>query len=218
MKLFELAKELDVKSKVLMDLLNEASEKKYSAMSALDDEQIVFIRSEMETVQKEEEEKVETQKVKIDADYRPDEMIRCHSVFPGVFYFSGRHTGMTYTFVGAGDTRNVEYQDLKAAMLEHTEAIFNPDIVIDDANLINDEHWMDVKQVYEDMYDEQDIKKLIELPLRDFKVAFPQLPIPTREAIITLFATQIENGTFDQLNKADYIDSFCGTRLDLKMH
>ena len=65
---------------------------------------------------------------------------------------------------------------------------------------------------------QKDIKKLIALPLRDFKVAFPQLPIPTREAIITLFATQIENGTFEQLNKANYIDEVCGTRLDLKMH
>lgn len=217
MKLFELAKELDVKSKVLMDLLNDSSDKKYSAMSTLDDEQITFLRSEMETVQKEVE-KVEVQKVKTDADYRPDEMIKCHSVFPGVLYFSGKHTGMTYTFVGTGDKRNVEYQDLKAAMLEHAESIFEPDIIIDDANLINDEHWLDVKFVYENMYDEKDIKKLVELPLRDFKVAFPQLPIPTREAIITLFATQIENHTFNQLDKADYIDSFCGTRLDLKMH
>lgn len=217
MKLFELAKELDVKSKVLIDLLNESSDKKYVATSVLDDKQIEFIRSEMDTAKKEEEKAVE-KKVKTDADYRPDEMIRCHSVFPGILYFSGRHTGMTYTFVGTGDVRNVEYQDLKAAMLEHTESIFNPDIVIDDANLINDEHWMDVKRVYEEMYDEQDIKKLIELPLRDFKVAFPQLPIPTREAIITLFATQIENGTFEQLNKANYIDEVCGTRLDLKMH
>lgn len=217
MKLFELAKELDVKSKVLIDLLNESSDKKYVATSILDDEQIAFIRSEMDTAKKEEE-KAEVKKVKTDADYRPDEMIKCHSVFPGILYFSGRHTGMTYTFVGAGDVRNVEYQDLKAAMLEHTESIFNPDIVIDDANLINDEHWMDVKHVYEEMYDEQDIKKLIALPLRDFKVAFPQLPIPTREAIITLFATQIENGTFEQLNKANYIDEVCGTRLDLKMH
>ena len=217
MKLFELAKELDVKSKVLIDLLNESSDKKYVATFVLDDEQIEFIRSEMDTAKKEEEKAVE-KKVKTDADYRPDEMIRCHSVFPGILYFSGRHTGMTYTFVGTGDVRNVEYQDLKAAMLEHTESIFNPDIVIDDANLINDEHWMDVKRVYEEMYDEQDIKKLIELPLRDFKVAFPQLPIPTREAIITLFATQIENGTFEQLNKANYIDEVCGTRLDLKMH
>lgn len=217
MKLFELAKELDVKSKVLIDLLNESSDKKYVATSVLDHEQIEFIRSEMDTAKKEEEKAVE-KKVKTDADYRPDEMIRCHSVFPGILYFSGRHTGMTYTFVGTGDVRNVEYQDLKAAMLEHTESIFNPDIVIDDANLINDEHWMDVKRVYEEMYDEQDIKKLIELPLRDFKVAFPQLPIPTREAIITLFATQIENGTFEQLNKANYIDEVCGTRLDLKMH
>lgn len=82
-----------------MDLLNDSSDKKYSAMSTLDDEQINFLRSEMETVQKEEE-KVEVQKVKTDADYRPDEMIKCHSVFPGVLYFSGKHTGMS----NAGDS------------------------------------------------------------------------------------------------------------------
>lgn len=218
MKVYELAKELNVRSKVLLDILNETSDKKFVAASALTEEQVDFLNLELETIKEEEEEKTEKNKVKTDADYRPDEMIPCHSVFPGVLHFYGRHTGMTYKFVGSGDRRNVEYQDLKAAMLEHTGSIFNPDIVIDDSNLINDEHWWEVKQVYEEMFDEDDIKKVLELPTRDFKIAYSQLPSIARDTIITIIASQIENGTFEQYNKARIIDEISGTRLDLKMN
>ncbi len=154
--------------------------------------------------------------MKTDADYRPDEMIPCHSIFPGVVHFYGIHSGMTYKFVGSGDRRNVEYQDLKAAMLEGYPSIFNPDIIIEDDNLLNDEHWIDVKNVYANMFDENDIQKLMNLRASDFKVAFTQVPAVVQKIIIEKYATQIENGTFDDLSKAKIIDEVCGTRFDLK--
>lgn len=207
MKVFELAKELEVKSKEVTDILNDNSEKKVSFSSVLDDEQIEFVRSEL----------APKKKAKTDKDYRPDEMIPCHSVFQGVLHFTGRHTGMTYKFVGAGDRRNVEYQDLKAAMLEHADSIFDPDIVIDDVDLINDEHWYEVKEVYENMFSEEELKKVYEMPTRDFELAFTQLTPVAKNIIITMMATQIENGTFEQLNKAKIVDKICGTRFDLKI-
>lgn len=116
MKIYELARELEVKSKVLVDLMNENNDdKKYVATSVLTEDQVDFLNLEMENIKEEEEQK---KNVKTDADYRPDEMIPCHSIFPGVVHFYGIHSGMTYKFVGSGDRRNVEYQDLKAAMLE----------------------------------------------------------------------------------------------------
>lgn len=220
MKLFELAKELEVKSKVLMDILNETdggSGKKIAATSILSDEQIELLRAEVETSKNESKPVVEEKKVKTDADYRPDEMIPCHSVFEGVLYFYGRHTGMTYKFVGAGDRRNVEYQDLKAGMLEHVDSMYNPDIVIDDNDLINDEHWWEIKEIYSEMYNEDDIKKIMSLPTRDFETAYKQLPITAKNTIISIIASQIENGTFEQYNKAKIIDKISGTRFDLKM-
>lgn len=143
-------------------------------------------------------------------------MIPCHSIFPGVVHFYGIHSGMTYKFVGSGDRRNVEYQDLKAAMLEGYPSIFNPDIIIEDDNLLNDEHWIDVKNVYANMFDENDIQKLMNLRASDFKVAFTQVPAVVQKIIIEKYATQIENGTFDDLSKAKIIDEICGTRFDLK--
>lgn len=214
MKIYELARELEVKSKILVDLMNENNnDKKYVATSVLTEDQIDFLNLEMENIREEEEHK---KNVKTDADYRPDEMIPCHSIFPGVVHFYGIHSGMTYKFVGSGDRRNVEYQDLKAAMLEGYPSIFNPDIIIEDDNLLNDEHWIEVKNVYANMFDENDIQKLMNLRASDFKVAFTQVPAVVQKIIIEKYATQIENGTFDDLSKAKIIDEICGTRFDLK--
>lgn len=238
MKIFELAKELTVQSKEIVSLLKESGEENVSHMTVLTDEQIDYIRSEFSTASKVEEERLakeakakaeaeaevkkqkeleEKLRKKADTDYKPDEMIPCRSVFPGVLLFSGTHTGMTYKFTGIGDRRNIEYQDLKAGLLEQRSSMFNPDFIIEDENLINDEHWYELKQVYENMYDEKDIQRVMDLPTRDFEEAFVQLPVTARNTIITMIATQIENGTFEQYNKAKIIDKICGTRFDLKM-
>ncbi|HAU84168.1 MAG TPA: hypothetical protein DCW90_01240 [Lachnospiraceae bacterium] len=214
MKIYELARELEVKSKVLVDLMNENNDdKKYVATSVLTEDQVDFLNLEVEDIKEEEEKK---NNVKTDADYRPDEMIPCHSIFPGVVHFNGIHSGMTYKFVGSGDRRNVEYQDLKAGMLEGYPSLFNPDIIIEDDNLLNDEHWSDIKDVYANMFDANDIQKLMNLSVSDFKTAFTQVPTIVQKIIIEKYATQIENGTFNDLSKAKIIDEVCGTRFDLK--
>ena len=216
MKIFELAKELKVQSKDIVSLMKECGEENVSHMTTLTDEQIDFIRSEYETAKAIEEEK-EVKKKKSDTDYKPDEIISCRSIFPGVLIFNGVHSGITYTFNGMGDRRNVEYQDLKGGMLLQNSMMFKPDFIIEDSDLINDERWAELKEVYENMYTDEDIKKVMKLPTRQFKDAFLKLPVTARQTIITLIATQIENGTFDEYSKVKFIDETCGTRLDLKM-
>lgn len=222
MKIFELAKELKVQSKDIVSLLRENGDES-NHMTVLTSEQEEFIRSEFETasiIKEEEKQEIANElknKKKTDADYKPEEMIPCRSVFAGVLIFTGDHSGMTYTFNGMGDRRNIEYQDLKAGMLQQKSSMFNPDFIIEDENLINDERWYELKQVYEAMYDEDDIKKVMALPTRDFKEAFVRLPVTARNIIITTFANQIENGTFEQWNKTRIIDEVCGTRFDLKL-
>lgn len=230
MKIYELAKELKVQSKEIVTLIKECGEENVTHMSSLTDEQIEFIRSEYETVkaikeeEKAEQERLEQERIekekskkKMDADYRPDEMISCRSIFPGVLIFNGAHSGMTYTFNGMGDRRNIEYQDLKAGMLQQHSMMFNPDFIIEDYGLINDERWAELKAVYEKMVTDEEIKKVMNLPTRQFKEAFLTLPVTARQSIITLIATQIENKTFDEYSKAQFIDNECGTCLQLKM-
>ena len=58
MKIYELARELEVKSKVLVDLMNENNDdKKYVATSVLTEDQVDFLNLEMENIKEEEEQK-----------------------------------------------------------------------------------------------------------------------------------------------------------------
>ena len=194
-----------------------------SANANLTNEQVDMVRLEFanlttvtETISEQKNTEIKTKK-KTDADYRPEEMIPCRSVFPGVLIFTGDHSGMTYTFNGMGDRRNIEYQDLKAGMLQQKPSMFNPNFIIEDYDLISDEHWLELKMVYDKMYDDSALKKLLTLPTPQFKQEFINLPITAKKAITNIVATQIENGTFESFNKAKFIDEVCGTNLDLKM-
>ena len=218
MKVYELAKQINVPSSDIVKLLQENDISIKCHMANLDDDVVEMVKANyIQPVNKKMDSVEQMKTSKKDADYKPDEMIPCRSLFPGVFLFSGDHTHMVYPFNGPGDRRNVEYQDLKAAMIQHKGSIFNPDIIIEDENLINDDHWFEVKDVYESMFNEEDIQKVMNLPNSDFETAFIQLPIIAKNRIIGIYATQMENGTFEHWNKAKIIDKVCGTRFDLKM-
>ena len=223
MKVYELAKELQVSSTEVLQVLKELGTNVKSANANLTNEQVDMVRLEFanlttvtETISEQKNTEIKTKK-KTDADYRPEEMIPCRSVFPGVLIFTGDHSGMTYTFNGMGDRRNIEYQDLKAGMLQQKPSMFNPNFIIEDYDLISDEHWLELKMVYDKMYDDSALKKLLTLPTPQFKQEFINLPITAKKAITNIVATQIENGTFESFNKAKFIDEVCGTNLDLKM-
>lgn len=222
MKVFELAKELGKKSSDVMDVLKEYGVEVKSANMILTEEQEDIIRTELvelKTVAETIEEPVveAPKKRKTDADYRPDEMIPCRSVFAGTLIFTGDHTRMSYTFNGMGDRRMIEYQDLKAGMLQQKPSMYKPKFIIEDVDLINDPHWVDIKEVYEKMYDQKDLEKILDLPNPKFREIYTTLPITAKETIITIISTRIENGTFENYNKAKIIDEISGTRFDLKM-
>ena len=224
MKIYELAKQLNRKSSDIINVLKEFGVEAKSPNMALTEEQEDMVRTEFvelktvaENVEEIKEVVVEAPKRKTDADYRPDEMIPCRSVFAGTLVFTGDHTGMSYTFNGMGDRRMIEYQDLKAGMLQQKPSMYKPKFIIEDADLINDDHWVDIKEVYERMYDQKDLEKIIDLPNPKFRETYTTLPITAKQTIITIIATRIENGTFENYNKAKIIDEISGTRFDLKM-
>lgn len=97
MKVFELAKEIGVPSSDVVALLKENEVPVKNHMTPLSDEAIEMVRANYITVQ-DEPEKVEVKEpkkvVKTDADYRPEEMIPCRSLFAGVLLFTGDHTHM----------------------------------------------------------------------------------------------------------------------------
>lgn len=160
------------------------------------------------------EKKQETPKL-TSASYKPEDLILCRSMFAGTLLFTGIKTKMTYEFSNIGDVQYVEFQDLRAAMVTGVKTITAPYIIIEDEILLEDPHWKKIKDLYDNLYSEEDIEKILNLPAPQFKEAFINLPIGFKKTINTLVATRIENGTFDSMNKVRIIDEVCGTDLKL---
>jgi len=152
-------------------------------------------------------------KVEEPRKYEPNDVIECHSVFPGRFYFSGPKTKAIYPFEANGDICYVEYQDLLSAMLAKKKSIMAPYIVIDDEELINGVHWKAVKKVYEDMFPARDIEKMIDMPFASFKKSFEKLPVGAKRSVMMAISTKVRDGSFSEMNKIRIVDEACGSNI-----
>ena len=145
--------------------------------------------------------------------YKPNDIIQCHSVFPGRFLFSGPKTRAVYPFEASGDVCYVEYQDLLSAMLAKKKSIMAPYIVIDDEDLLEGIHWKQVKKIYEDMYVAKDLDKLLDMPFAAFKKNFEKLPIGAKKRVMMTISSKVRSGEFSEMNKIRLVDEACSSNI-----
>ena len=145
--------------------------------------------------------------------YEPTDMIMCHSVFPGQYFFSGPKTKVVYPFMASGDETPVEYQDLQSAMMAKKKSIMAPCIVIDDEELLEDPRWKQVKNVYETMFAVGDIDKLLSKPFATFKKEFEVLPIGAKRKVMMEISTRVREGSFSEMNKIRLVDEACNSNI-----
>lgn len=156
-------------------------------------------------------------KPKTPRKFEPSDLIECRSMYAGTLLFTGMKTKITYKFSNIGDMAYIEYQDLRAALLTKKKSLTAPYIIIEDEDLLEEPHWKEIKKIYDGLYDKEDLSRLIDLPATDFKTNFEKLPIGFKNTVKTIVASQIEEGTFDSMNKAKIIDEICGTDLQMMM-
>lgn len=171
-------------------------------------------------------EAVEAENIKVTKEVKPtrisavkepvlSEMIMCRSVFPGKFYFSCPKTKMIVPFEAQGDVNYIEYQDLRAAMTGQYPSINRPYIVIEDEEILELPIWKKIKELYESLYALDDIKSLLRLSYRDFKVQFEALPMGIKRAVSVTVSGLVQNGEFDEMRKIKIIDEACDTDIAL---
>lgn len=146
-------------------------------------------------------------------EYKPNDIIQCHSVFPGKFLFSGPKTKAIYPFEASGDICYVEYQDLLSAMLAKKKSIMAPYIMIDDEELLEGVHWKQVKKIYEDMYSANDLDKLLEMPYVSFEKNFAKLPIGAKKRVMMTISSKVRNGEFSEMKKIRLVDEACSSNI-----
>jgi hypothetical protein len=181
-------------------------------MDAMINEEVIEETEKKSPTKKSTTKKVE-QTVKPTREYKPNDIIQCHSVFPGRFLFSGPKTKAVYPFEASGDICYVEYQDLLSAMLAKKKSIMAPYIVVDDEDLLETIHWKQVKKIYDDMYAAKDLDKLLDMPFQTFKKNFEKLPIGAKRRVMMTISSRVRSGEFSEMNKIRLVDEACSSNI-----
>ena len=151
--------------------------------------------------------------VKTPRKYEPNDIIMCHSVFPGRFLFSGPKTKIIYPFEACGDESPVEYQDLLAAMMSKKKSIMAPFIVVDDEELLEDIRWKQVKKVYDSMFAIKDMDKFLSMPFNTFEKTFEKLPAGIKKNVMLEISARVRDGEFSEMNKIRLVDEACSSNI-----
>ena len=141
----------------------------------------------------------------------PNELILCRSVRFGELRLIGPKTHMPYSWANEGDVREVEYQDLVSWRALHSRYLFEPMIIIEDEDIV--EEW---KADLEDLYDELqaiDIRAMFKLPQRQFIAQLKKLPVGMKSTVQNMAYSMIQDGTLYDLRTIKAIDETLGTEL-----
>jgi hypothetical protein len=146
----------------------------------------------------------------------PSELILCRSVRFGELRLIGPKTRMPYSWANEGDVREVEYQDLVSWRALHSRYLFEPMIIIEDEDIV--EEWRaDLGKLYADLQD-IDVKALFKLPHRQFITQLKKLPTGMKTTVQNMAYSMIQDRTLYDLRIIDAIDEILGTELKMMIN
>lgn len=143
--------------------------------------------------------------------YEKDDQILCRSVTVGSLVCgSPKDKGRVYRWSGYGDEVWVDYADLVALQSRKSGFVYNPQFIIEDEQLV--EEWK-LDDVYATFYGIDNPAAFFKLPPAEIKARLNEAPKGLKEAIKSVAAQCVKNGTLDSLNVIKAVDAALGTQL-----
>lgn len=146
----------------------------------------------------------------------PNELVLCRSVRFGGLRLIGPKTRMPYEWFNEGDVREVEYQDLVSWKALGSRYLFEPMIIIEDEDIV-DEWRADLGKLYDELQD-IDIKAMFKLPHRQFIAQLKKLPDGMKATVQNMAYSMIQDRTLYDLRIIDAIDEILGTELKMMIN
>lgn len=161
----------------------------------------------------EEETTVEAEPVKEKRVYAKDDLISCRNLFPGTNIMIGKRSKNKYIWTGFGDEQEVEYEDLKAAVLnKRSDFIYSPTLLIQDDEFISQFPYLE--NFYKNMATPEELVSLVETgSAEELEDALASLPQGLKDSIKGIVATLIYDGKLDSVKKIKVLDEVLGTEL-----
>lgn len=173
-------------------------------------EEIVDIVEEIVEVEEEVKEKKVVKKAKVFKDTDP---VKCVSITPGELGMTGVKTNIGYRWTGRGDTVDVEYQDLVAAVRLNKSHIFKPYFVVSDKDFIS--QFPQVEKVYASMFSYKDLTDVLKLEPETMRNTILSLPEGARNSIRSIASSLISNGNLDSIARIKVLDEIFDTKFML---
>lgn len=141
----------------------------------------------------------------------PNEYIPCRSVRFGELILIGPKTRTPYRWANEGDIAEVEFQDLMSWKSLRHKYLFEPMIIIEDEELV--EEWStELGKLYSELQN-IDVKALFKLPQRQFVAQLKKLPVGMKTTVQNMAYSMIQDGTLYDLRTIKAIDETLGTEL-----
>ncbi|WP_281739980.1 hypothetical protein [Holdemanella biformis] len=151
--------------------------------------------------------------VKQPKKYANDDGILCESITAGELGMIGAKSGNNYTWMCYGDTTEVEYADLVAAIRLRKGHIFAPLFIIRDEDFLA--KYPQVNDVYNSMYTTSDLEDIFMLPAAQMKEVIKSLPFSVQKTIANMASAMITDGRLDSVQKIKVLDELFDTKLML---
>ena len=146
----------------------------------------------------------------------PGEYIFCRSVRFGELILIGPKTRTPYKWLNEGDIAEVEYQDLLSWKAQRHKYLFEPMIIIEDEDIV--EEWgAELGKLYAELQN-IDVKALFKLPHRQFVAQLKKLPVGMKTTVQNMAYSMIQDRTLYDLRIIDAIDEILGTELKMMIN
>lgn len=147
--------------------------------------------------------------------YKDTDLIDCRSITPGELLEIGEKTQELYDWLSEGDVVGVAYKDLVAAIKMKKPVVYMPRFVIEDDDFLAD--YPDIQELYDSMYSKDNLRDILKLQPTRMAEVIENLPEGAKDALKTVIVQDIENGSFDSVQRIRVIDQIFGTDMLLKL-
>ena len=147
--------------------------------------------------------------------YAADDPVSTTYVTSGLLIMEGLKTGILYRWIDAGDKVDVEYADIMAAIRSGSNYIYKPRFVIDNEDIVSD--YNNIREMYDNLYDKEDLKKVLTLPADQMKKVILQLPEGVKKTVQSMAITAIERKELDSIQRIKTLDEIFGTQMLIKL-
>ena len=148
--------------------------------------------------------------------FEQEELIPCISITPGKLYVDGYKSKNMYTFADMDDVVEIEFRDLDYLARTKDVMMFKPRYIVQDKDFIALHPTLD--EVYSSLYSTSDLREVIDMTPAQMKKIIPTLPIGAQDALKTIAATMVDDGTLDSIKRVQVLDEIFGTQMFLKLN